>query len=210
MIRISCLRRLIASTAASLLGLAMTCGSFPKPASAALSFYFYFAGVEGILEGLIEDTISQPTSMKVASGAGVPEESLGTYIQVSGTGFLVSGGAVIPYLPPDQGFGAPDPFEYSTSFYGQNVIGHTLFFGSFPASPELVIGALAGLPSDPWLPFGGVVSLGRRAPASAPAPLPFVGCIAALAYSRMIRERMKAGVAESIAHHSNYTALRKT
>ena len=202
-VRTSHWQRLVISAAAILPGLVIAGVSFPSPASAALNYDFYFAGVEGILEGLIDDSISQPTSMRVTGGAGVPEESLGTFIQISGTGFSVSGGTVIPYLPQDQGSGAPTPVEYSTYFYGKNSTGHTLFFGSFPVSPELVIGTLSGLPSDQWLPFGGVVSLSRRAPASVPAPLPLVGCVAALTYSRRIRNRIKAGVSASNAPQSD-------
>ncbi|MBD2549557.1 hypothetical protein H6G65_08150 [Microcystis elabens FACHB-917] len=174
-------------------------GFFAPPASAALDFGFSFAGVEGVIEGLVDNSIRQPTSVNVIGGAGVPADSIGTYIQIEGTGFRVSAGQVVGYLPPDPAPGMPPTIMFSTYFHGQNSSGHRLFFGTHPESPDLISGTLSGVPSDPWLPFGGVVTLQQRPSASVPAPLPLAGCAATFSYSRMLRQRRK--VKKQHHHH---------
>jgi hypothetical protein len=164
-------------------------GLLPQPAAAALDFGFSFSGVEGVIEGLVDNSISQPARVDVKGGMGVPTESLGTYLQIGGTGFSVSGGIILPYLPPEPPPGSPPSSEYSPFFVGQNTIGHTLSFESSPATPEVIVGSLSGLAWDPWLPFGGDVTFHQRSPASVPSPLPLAGCGLAFVLSRELRRR---------------------
>jgi hypothetical protein len=128
--------------------------------------------------------------VEVHGGMGVPPESLGTYLQIGGTGFSVSGGRIIPDLPPDPPPVSAPSSESSPFYVGQNAIGHTLSFESSAATPEVIVGSLSGLAWDPWLPFGGDVTFHQRAPASVPSPLPLAGCGLAFAQSRKLRKRL--------------------
>jgi hypothetical protein len=185
-------RKALLGSAGIVIGVANIALLAPQAAS-ALNFNFSFGGVEGIIEGLVEGSnpcdSSQPTCRVSVTNAGVSGAQTGLYslstnALPTGTGFTVSGGLITEAtwgFAPHVGetgfasqlaFSLSDPIRVFVCEFGST---GCLGLRTFPSS--FVAGPVTFTPS--------------RAASAVPGPLPVLGAVAALGYSRRLRKRIK-------------------